>query len=96
MSITTNGSMSPNEEKPLHPIHFTNKHVILSHDHYKGPVRERVFFCKAGSGCAPYLLGRSIFGIFLYDGEHVRIERSEILRLATSEEIVEAKAERKP
>ena len=52
---------------------------------------ERVFLCEAGFGCSAETLGRAIFGKFVFDGEECRVEGYHVKRLATDQEIEEAK-----
>lgn len=76
-------------------IELENKHVILSNEYYKGSIVERVFKCTGGFGCDPDTMGKAVFGLMLYDGEKFRAEGYQIERLATDQEISDAKEIRK-
>jgi len=72
-------------------IELENRYVVLKSGNYKGTDIQRVFLCKDGFGCGAKTRGRAIYGEFVFDGEQTRVEGYEIERLATSEEIEEAK-----
>ena len=72
-------------------INLKDQHVVLSGEAYKGRTVQRVFLCQHGSGCKPYLRGPAIFGEFVFDGEETRISQWDVLRLASDEEVEDAK-----
>lgn len=65
-------------------VELANKHVVLSPKFYKEPF---IFLCKGGFGCSPTSIGNCVVGTFIKDGEEARVERWQIYRLATEEEI---------
>ena len=46
-----------------------------------------LFRCHAGFGCKPGLMGQSISGEFLSDGEQCSVRRPEVIRVATEEDL---------
>lgn len=75
-------------------IDLTGKTVVLSEKFYDGDTVGRVFTCKGGFGCQPSTMGRAVSGEFIADGETCRVEGDEVERLATQEEIEDAKKRR--
>ncbi len=73
-------------------VNVKGKAVVLRTPDYRGDTLNRVFECKDGFGCDPQKGGSAVFGEFLVDGEFARIARSHIARLATDEEVAQAKA----
>lgn len=65
-------------------IDLTNKVVVLNPFYYKEPY---VFLCKGGFGCSPKSMGNCVGGTFLIDNEDARVERYQVIRLATEQEI---------
>jgi hypothetical protein len=43
---------------------------------------DRRFKAQAGFGCKPHAMGRGVFGDFVCDGEHARIDRDDIEGIA--------------
>jgi hypothetical protein len=72
----------------LRDLDLEGKVVVLGPPRYKGFF---LFHCKGGSGCDPHARGSSIGGNFLVDEEWAKIDRRDVLRLATEEEIKENK-----
>jgi hypothetical protein len=73
-------------------ISLEGKYVILDRGFYSGETDlERMFYCVSGFGCSPETSGRAIFGHFTIDAEETRIEGYQVKRLATKEEIAQAK-----
>jgi hypothetical protein len=56
------------------------------------PAARRVFLVTGGFGAKPQARGTALYGTFVADGEHCRMEGWQVDRLATFDEIVEAKA----
>ena len=75
-------------------IDLEGKYVILYKKDFpragERPI-DRMFLCSGGFGCSPDTSGRAIFGHFTVDGEDVRVEGYQVERLATPEEIAQAK-----
>lgn len=61
---------------------LTNVTVVVEDSYYKGDESNRTFICQGGFGCNPKSIGRAIMGVFVSDGEHARIERPDIEKLA--------------
>jgi hypothetical protein len=73
-------------------IELEGKYVILDKKYFKGETDvKRMFFCSGGFGCSLDAMGSAVFGHFTIDGEECRINRRYIKRLATPEEIAQAK-----
>jgi hypothetical protein len=47
----------------------------------------RLFHCKGGFGCNPAAMGQAVFGTWLSDGKQERIDRYNVERFASDEEI---------
>jgi hypothetical protein len=71
----------------IHGVTLVGKVVVLKPECYKGDDKARLFKCEDGFGCHPQCVGTAVFGHFLSDGERARVERYEILRLATPQEV---------
>ncbi len=69
-------------------LYLEGKIVVMNPKYYNIAY---LFKCESGFGCYPFTSGTSIFGTFLYDNEHVSIDSSHILRLATEKEIASNK-----
>ena len=61
-------------------VNLEGKTVLVKKSFFKPAYREldRRFKCSGGFGCDPDAMGRAVFGEFLLDGEHARIERSDV------------------
>lgn len=71
-------------------VDLKDKYVVIKGDDF---VVERVFLCTGGFGCSPTAIGRAVFGNQVaLSPETVRIDRSDIKRFASKEEVAEAKA----
>ena len=68
--------------------------VIFRQEHMTVPNLEHPFRVSGGFGAKEYTAGRALFGDFLSDGEHARMEGYMVERLATDEEIDAALARR--
>lgn len=64
--------------------------TVLVRERFADPLR--LFRCLGGFGCDPDKMGRAVFGTWLSDGSSDRIDRGDVLRLATREEIANAQA----
>lgn len=65
------------------------KLVIIAADYFKEEYRNaenQIFLAQGGFGCDPTKMGRAVFGMF-YDGESCRINREDILGVASEESI---------
>ena len=70
---------------------LTNKHVVLMEKYFRGATDiRRVFRCEGGFGCSPNTIGRAVFGALIYSGNKFRVNREEVGRFATEEEVKEA------
>lgn len=47
----------------------------------------KLFLCRSGNGCNPEAIGRAVFGTWVSDGSHERIDRYDAVRFATQDEI---------
>jgi hypothetical protein len=73
-------------------INLKDKYVVLDpKDFTKPAIIDRIFYCEAGSGLYSYTVGNKIFGFFVTDHEDCYVRRPSVERLATDEEISEAK-----
>lgn len=73
-------------------MNLEGKHVIVkTKKALKLDIPDRVFFCKHGFGCDPEASGTKIYGGFLTDNEKVYLRRQSVERLATDDEIKQAR-----
>jgi hypothetical protein len=80
----------------INSLNLEGRVVVLSKRAVKPEyhaVVERVFEARGGFGCSPTAGGSAVFGTFLVDGENARFSRGDVERLATDEEVAEARAE---
>lgn len=80
----------PYKEDLVRGKDLTNKHVVIDQQYFRGDDVRRVFFCESGFGCNPDTIGRAVFGVLVSRGERTRVERGEIARFATEEEVKQA------
>lgn len=52
---------------------------------------DRVYFCDGGFGCDPHASGTKMYGYFVTDPEKVYMRRTSVERLATEDEVKQAK-----
>jgi len=71
-------------------VDIKNKYVVLK-EHSNLSVTRRVLLCKGGFGCHPQSLGSAVFAERVVEGREWRYDRCDIERLATDEEVDEAK-----
>ncbi len=77
-------------------IELSGKYVVLressfnEEDDFSNPAK-RVFLCGGGFGTSPLTQGTALQGQFVYDGENVRWHGYDVERLATDEEVEQAK-----
>lgn len=80
-------------------VELEGKHVIIGERAMGAAYRDvtwRTVLAKGGFGCSPGLRGKAVFVEHVRDGDTGRFERYEIERLATPEEVAEAKAAGEP
>ena len=75
-------------------IELEGKHVVLdtkylTESHH--PLLKRIVLCTGGFGCSPATSGNALFVDWIADGLHSRVEGYMVQRLATDEEVKEAK-----
>jgi hypothetical protein len=71
-------------------VDLKGKHVVIKADVLRPDYRDignRIFLAKGGFGCSPTARGTAVFGTFVKDGNDDRMERYDIERLATDEEV---------
>ena len=74
-------------------IDLKGKTVVVSKKLFpKLSVIERVFEVSGGFGCRPANIGSALIGEFLNDGEQAKVDGLDIERLATEDEIEQARA----
>ena len=77
--------------KGISGVDLKDKYAVLK-DHGRGlPVVRRIVLCTGGFGCHPYTLGTAVFGKEVVNDESYRYDRQSFERLATDEEVEEAK-----
>lgn len=84
-----------NMDKPITEIDLEGKFVVMDKKGFKAEYRDivyRIFFCTGGFGCNPLTVGTKIIGNFVVDGEECYIRRYDVERIATEEEVLNAKA----
>lgn len=74
--------------------HYDDQVVVIKSEYFKPDYRSakyQLFHAKGGFGCDPSKIGTAVFGYFLADGDEARVERYDILGIATPEAIEEWK-----
>jgi hypothetical protein len=72
-------------------VNFEGKHIIVKETKSHKDIADRVFYCKHGFGCDPKASGTKIYGQFMIDPKDVYIRRESVERLATDDEIKQAR-----
>lgn len=78
----------------IRSVNLKDKHVVLKAEIFKPEfrgIRHRVAKATFGFGCNPASMGRAVFVEFVIDGETSRFNREDVERLATDEEVAEAR-----
>lgn len=74
-------------------IDLTGKTIVIKRDVFpRNPIPERVLKVAGGFGCKPELIGSAVMGELLHNGEKIRIDGGDVMRLATEEDIEKAHA----
>lgn len=73
--------------EPILGIHLAGKVVIVRKKFFGKEFQEgdRRFQAQGGFGCNPSARGTAVYGDFLSDGEHARIERGDIEGIAADQ-----------
>lgn len=69
---------------------MTGKIVVLRKDVHKPAfqdIKYLIFRCEGGFGCKPFTSGSAVFGVYLHGGEHARVNKQDVERYATPEEV---------
>ncbi len=73
-------------------INLKGKYIIMkTKTELNLDIIDRVYFCKFGNGCNPAASGTKIYGYFVTDPEKVYMRRPNVVRLATEDEVKQAK-----
>lgn len=69
---------------------YKDKIVVLKPEYLKPEYREaknQLFVAQGGFGCDPGKMGTAVYGYFCIDGEITRVERFDIIGIATDEAV---------
>ena len=78
--------------KGIGGVDLKNKYAVLKQAEGRNlPAVRRVVLCQNGFGCHPRSLGTAVFGVEIVNGNEYRYDRCSFERLATADEVREAK-----